>query len=270
MTSVKKSRSDRGGVMAYPPLQEHNPFKIQHRHHLFTKRLLFEHSEKGKVWVLDIAAGDIIKRSIRNRRGQWFKRRWNQQAEKGVTKYEVGLHDKVEDIKRRQFFRAHRKASEYFAAWVVKSRLAHYIFEDAEIKGCSASVEFTVDQLEKMESRSIYTLIEKEGCVVTRGIDQTWFHMKREIDKNMGDLDGAKWQLLIAPEGSFVAPMHSPPYPIIPISDRFVLWGVRDGQHKPRKVSEEAEIQEINRCLVEREGHFIFSRAREALEKLSS
>lgn len=237
---------------------------------MLTKRLLCEHSVENQVWVLDVSSGNISKRNVRNWRRQWFKRCWNQHAERLVTQYEVGLHEKVEDVKKRNVFRAYRKASEYFSAWVTKSFLAHYRFEDAEIKGCSSSNIFSVDQLEKMESCNIYTFIEKEGSVVTRGIDQTWLHMRREIDKNMGDLDGAKWQLLIAPEGSFVAPMHSPLYPIIPISDRFVLWGVRDGQHKPRKVSEEAEIQEINRCLVERESHFIFSKTREALEKLSS
>lgn len=256
--------------MVYPPLQKNNPYNIQHKQHVLTKRLLIEHSDRNKIWVLDVAAGNVVERSVRNWRGQWLKRRWNQQAEKIVTKYEIGLHGKVEDIKKRNVFRAYRKASEYFSAWEVKSRLAHYRFEDTEIKGCGSSGSFSVDQLEKMESRNIYALIEKEGNAVTRGVDQTWFHMMREVDKNMEDLDGAKWQLLIAPKGSFVAPMHSPPYPIIPISDRFVLWGVRDGKHKPRKVSGEAEIQEINRCLVERESHFIFSKTREALERLSS
>lgn len=90
--------------MVYPPLQKNNPYNIQHKQHVLTKRLLIEHSDRNKIWVLDVAAGNVVERSVRNWRGQWLKRRWNQQAEKIVTKYEIGLHGKVEDIKKRNVF----------------------------------------------------------------------------------------------------------------------------------------------------------------------
>lgn len=254
--------------MSYPHISHGNAFKIQKRQHILTKRIISNFAYGGRVEVASVPSWKIEDKRF-DWAGSWLHRRWSHKSERVACSYERGLHEKLDRAYKENKFRSHRLASEYFSIWVVKSDLANRVLPDIGINGVVGDPSIGRRDLEVLESKGMVAFPEENGRAVSRGIDRTHLEMMVSMDALMSSMKSVRWQLVVAPENSFVVPMSAPNSLIIPISHHMVLCGFEYGEkHKPVYLDDQDDIDRINLEVVRGEERWVVARSRSSLERL--
>ncbi|WP_280569390.1 hypothetical protein [Chromohalobacter sp. 296-RDG] len=251
--------------MVYPHLRSGIDLKIKIKQHIFTQYLIRQFAINKRVWVAFLPSWEVSDKRF-DWGGSKVFRKWSHAAEIAASSYENEFHRKVVRARKENVFRSHRIANEYYAIWYVKSYLMKNELPDLDLHGNVAGYELKNSELEILESKGMTSIPEVNSKAVSRGIDRTHVQMMMHVRYLLSGMKSVRWQLVIAPDDSFVAPMSAPNSLLIPIAHNRLLCGFPEGvKHKPHYTENAEDILRLNREMVKSEENWVVSRSRNNL-----
>lgn len=195
-------------------------------------------------------------------------------AETVAARYEHPLHKKIDRTAERQVFRSHRIATEYYCVWHTKNRLTRGELPDFYLEGVTPDKSLRQRDLEVLESKGMSAIVsasdEDSDRAKTRGVDLTNLFMVIETQKMIHAMRDIRWQLILSPDDSFVAPMSPPESLMIPLSHSMLLIGVKSGEkHSPEKVVDEEKIDALNCELAKGEDRWFVGRTLQRVTRVA-
>lgn len=254
--------------MPYPHLISGKDLKIKTKQHILSNYLIQQFAVNQRVWVASLPGWEISDKRFDWGGSKKF-RKWSHAAENAASSYEKKFHGRVLRAIRENVFRCHRIANEYYAIWYVKSHMMKNELSDIELHGGIVGEKLSDFELEVLESKGMTSIPEVNGKAVSRGVDRTHIQLMMNVTYLLSGMKGVRWQLVIAPDDSFVAPMSAPNALLIPISHNRLLCGFPEGaKHKPHYTEDAEDIYRLNRVLVESEEDWVVSRSESTLLNL--
>lgn len=237
--------------MPYEPPDRGNPNQLTIDQHFHTAHIIsMFYDAEGKVEVMDISTGEILRR---HKRAKIFstKRSWDQRAERGyMMPIEQAFHQEVDNIKRYSD-RNHEAISRYCLLWLLRHRCHLNEQSDAVLKGITGS-GLNKLQEENLEARGA-VFVRDGGIVPSRFLAGTQIQVS--MDRHWHTCSHFKWGILEAVDGEFLVADGYDGLPLIPISPKLAFYaGVED-----QKIDRQTLVM-INRETISRANDFYFAR----------
>lgn len=244
--------------MKYEKPQKGNPHQITVMQHTFPRASIARFADNsGRVKVshmptqktLSLAPNDSL---------FCAKRVWDQRAEEGYMK---NIEDNFQALASAIVERKVRNigiieniiVSEFFALWNIRVHIKSNPISDQKINGIiELKHELTKDQQEILERKHV-GFVRPDLTIPGRQLAD--LNIQMNLDKVRQQLADAKWGILKASEGEFIAPDNFSNARVVPISPSVCLFSQSESD-----VISKSEVSEINRLAISSSIDYFFAR----------